>query len=107
MNFIRKNNVVKIRPDTPNVSQERQSNLELLRIIAMLVIVMHHYVVNSGLLEVINQNPLTIYSYMLLILGWGGKTAINCYIFITGYFMCKKEITVKKVYKIDNRGFIL
>lgn len=100
MKFIGKNNALRIPPDTLNVSQERQSNLELLRIIAMLVIVMHHYVVNSGLLEMINQNTLSMYSYMLLILGWGGKTAINCYIFITGYFMCKKEITVKKFIKL-------
>lgn len=91
MNFIRKNNVLKIPPDTLNVSQERQSNLELLRIIAMLVIVMHHYVVNSGLIQVIYDNPFNFNSMLLLILGWGGKTAINCYIFITGYFMCKKR----------------
>lgn len=100
MNFIRKNNAVKIPPDTLNVSQERQSNLELLRIIAMLVIVMHHYVVNSGLIQVIYDNPFNFNSMLLLILGWGGKTAINCYIFITGYFMCKKDITIKKFVKL-------
>lgn len=50
MNFAIKNNVFKSPPDTLNVSCERQSNLELLRVIAMLVIVMHHYVVNSGLI---------------------------------------------------------
>ena len=96
MNFAIKNNVFKIPPDTLNVSWERQSNLELLRIIAMLVIVMHHYVVNSGLIQVIYDNPYNFNSLLLLILGWGGKTAINCYIFITGYFMCKKDITAKK-----------
>ena len=31
----------------------RDSNLELFRIITMLLIVAHHYVVNSGLMEVI------------------------------------------------------
>ena len=103
MNLIRKNDVLKSPPDTLNVSYERQSNLELLRIIAMLVIVMHHYVVNSGLLEIINQNSLTLQSYILLMLGWGGKTAINCYIFITGYFMCKKDITIKKFLKLISK----
>ena len=62
----------------------------------MFVIVMHHYVVNSGLIQVIYDNPYNFNSLLLLILGWGGKTAINCYIFITGYFMCKKDITAKK-----------
>ena len=96
MNFAIKNNEFKSPPDALNVSCERQSNLELLRIIAMFVIVMHHYVVNSGLIQVIYDNPYNFNSLLLLILGWGGKTAINCYIFITGYFMCKKDITAKK-----------
>lgn len=34
----------------------RQSNLELFRIIMMLVIIAHHYVVNSGLLDLIDKN---------------------------------------------------
>ena len=34
----------------------RDSNLELYRIIVMMVIVAHHYVVNSGLLEVMETN---------------------------------------------------
>lgn len=63
----------------------------------MLVIVMHHYVVNSGLTQVIQNNAFGFHSLLLLILGWGGKTAINCYIFITGYFMCKKDITMKNL----------
>lgn len=66
----------------------------------MLVIVMHHYVVNSGLTQVIQNNAFGFHSLLLLILGWGGKTAINCYIFITGYFMCKKDITMKKFGKL-------
>ena len=78
----------------------RSSNLELLRIIAMLVIVAHHYVVNSGLMTLIKANPENMNSIMLLIFGWGGKTAINCFVLITGYFMCKKQITVEKYMKL-------
>ena len=33
----------------------RNSNLELFRILSMLVIVAHHYVVNSGLIECIGE----------------------------------------------------
>lgn len=36
-------------------SQRRSSNLELYRIIVMLLIVAHHYVVNSGLTDVMQQ----------------------------------------------------
>lgn len=35
--------------------RERASNLELYRIICMLMIVAHHYVVNSGLTSVVTQ----------------------------------------------------
>lgn len=37
----------------------RNSNLELYRIIVMLLIVAHHYVVNSGLIDVMKEYPLT------------------------------------------------
>lgn len=39
------------------IKKVRDSNLELYRIVAMLLIVAHHYVVNSGLLDVMGQNP--------------------------------------------------
>lgn len=37
-------------------SKPRNSNLELYRILVMLLIVAHHYVVNSGLLGELAQN---------------------------------------------------
>lgn len=76
---------------------ERSSNLELFRIISMLVIVAHHYVVNSGLLEMVyNSQDIGGNDIFLLFFGWGGKTAINGFILITGYFMCKSNITIRK-----------
>ena len=85
-----------------NFSREevRQSGIELLRIVMMLVIIAHHYVVNSGLLDVISANMMSPCSLFLLIFGWGGKYAINCFIIITGYFMCKQEITLRKFLKL-------
>lgn len=79
--------------------KSRSSNIELLRIISMLVIVAHHYVVNSGLINIIKQHPFESNSLYLLMFGWGGKTAINCFLLITGYFMCKQEATLKKYLK--------
>lgn len=54
----------------------RNSNLELFCIITMLLIVMHHYVVNSGLLPIIWENYPSAKSLFLLLFGWGGKTGI-------------------------------
>lgn len=75
----------------------RDSNLECFRIITMLVIIAHHYVVSSGLIEMVNTSPsLGRNDIFLLLFGWGGKTGINCFVFITGYFMCTSKITKKK-----------
>ncbi len=81
----------------------RNSNLELYRIIAMLLIVAHHYVVNSGLTSLdgpISYNPTSAKSLFLLLFGAWGKTGINCFVLITGYFMCKSQITFKKFVKL-------
>lgn len=78
----------------------RNSNLELYRIIVMLLIVAHHFVVNSGVTEVMYKNPLSANSIFLFLFGAWGKTGINCFILITGYFMCKSNITLKKYVKL-------
>ncbi len=82
-------------------TKERSSNIELFRIITMLIIVAHHYVVNSGMLNELKQiSELDASSVFLLLFGWGGKTGINCFVLITGYFMCKSQITLKKFLKL-------
>lgn len=84
-------------------TKQRDSNLELFRIITMLLIVAHHYVVNSGLTDAggaIYSDPLSGRSLFLLLFGAWGKTGINCFVLITGYFMCKSQITVKKFVKL-------
>ncbi len=80
--------------------KERNSNLELYRIIVMLLIVAHHYVVNSGLLEVLKDTPWSASSSLMLIFGGWGKTGINCFLLITGYFMCRSEMSWRKLLKL-------
>ena len=78
----------------------RNSNLELYRIIVMLLIVAHHFVVNSGVLDVMYEHPLSANSIFLFLFGAWGKTGINCFMLITGYFMCKSNITLSKYVKL-------
>lgn len=78
----------------------RRSNLELYRIIVMLLIVAHHYVVNSGQTDVMAEDPLSSKSLYLYMLGMWGKTGINCFVLITGYFMCRSHITLRKFLKL-------
>lgn len=83
--------------------KQRESNLELFRIITMLLIVAHHYVVNSGLMDIdspIATSPTSKNSIFLLLFGAWGKIGINCFVMITGYFMCKSKITAKKFAKL-------
>ena len=80
---------------------KRNSSIELLRILTMICIIAHHYIVNSGVLSQITpMSVLSANSLFALIFGWGGKTGINCFVLITGYFMCKSDISIKKFLKI-------
>lgn len=81
----------------------RDSNIELFRIITMFFIVAHHYVVNSGLTSsggVIASAPMSWRSVFLLLFGAWGKIGINCFVLISGYFMCRSNITLKKFAKL-------
>lgn len=81
----------------------RSSNLELYRIVCMLMIVAHHFVVNSGLAGMdgpLSANPGSAQTYFCWLWGMWGKTGINCFLLITGYFMCKSKISVQKFLKL-------
>lgn len=83
-----------------SIKKIRSSNLELLRIITMIFIIAHHYVVNSGLSLEIETDPRSVNSIFLNLISMWGKTGINCYLLITGYFMCKSQISVTKFVKL-------
>ena len=81
----------------------RKSNIELYRVIVMLLIIAHHYVVNSGLMAAdgpIYGDLLSLRSQFFLIFGAFGKTGINCFTLITGYFMCFSKISLRKYVKL-------
>lgn len=81
-------------------SVKRQSNIELLRIVAMLLIISHHYIVNSGIMENISLLDHPSKFTFLTIWGMWGKTGINIFILISGYFMCSSALTIKRYCKI-------
>ena len=82
------------------IKKERESNIELYRIFLMLFIIAHHYVVNSGVMNNIYSDIFSSKSIFLLIFGAWGKVGINCFLLITGYFMCKSNISLKKFLKL-------
>ena len=79
---------------------KRQSNIELLRIVGMLMIISHHYVVNSGITENLSFSQHPVNAAFLTLFGMWGKTGINVFILISGYFMCTSSLTLRRYCKI-------
>ncbi len=66
----------------------------------MLLIIAHHYVVNSGLPGPMYADPQSESSLFLWLFGAWGKTAVNCFALITGYFMCRSSVSIQKFLKL-------
>lgn len=66
----------------------------------MILIVAHHYVVNSGLVQHIQENEDIVHSGVMLLFGAWGKTGINCFVLITGYFMSTSKFSLEKLAKL-------
>lgn len=79
---------------------KRDSNIELYRSITMLLIIAHHFVVNSGIMDSMWNHPASINSLFLFMFGAWGKIGINCFVLITGYFMCKTTFKSEKILKL-------
>lgn len=84
------------------VKTNRQSNFELLRILAMLMIVAHHFSVHghfdfSGAAVSINEVWLSA-------LAMGGKLGVNLFVLISGYFLCTRtKLDLLKVGKLHSQ----
>lgn len=73
----------------------RNSNIELLRILCMIFIILHHSVVHSSFSDIDNLNFNILYVLSTL-----GRVANNIFIIITGYYMVNKQVKVKSIMKI-------
>ena len=71
------------------VKKTRDSNIELLRIVAMMMIIMHHLVYHTGVYKIIGEKHF-ITSIMLS----GGKIAVVVYILIMGYYSKKSRFNI-------------
>ena len=54
-------------------AKERDTNLELFRIILMIAIIAHHYVVNSGVIEIMREESLSGKVFFLYFIGLGER----------------------------------
>lgn len=66
----------------------------------MFLIGAHHSVVNSGITDNFSFIELTPNMVFLQLWGMWGKTAINVFVMITGYFMCISKLTWRRFAKM-------
>ncbi|MGN0572520.1 MAG: acyltransferase [Acutalibacteraceae bacterium] len=71
----------------------RQTSLELLRIISMLMIVAGHSVIHGGFEEF----PLSVNGALAIALTQGSRIGVDIFVILTGYFSVEKEVSIKKV----------
>ena len=86
----------------------RSSNIELFRILSMLMIVAHHYVVNSGLINCIDaQSTLRFQDYFLLLFGWGGKNRNQLFCIDHRILYVYLKYHKKEIYQAVDRSIFL
>ncbi len=73
--------------------KKRESNIELLRILSMLMIISFHCVFKSGY----DFYDLTFNTFLVKLFYMFGELGVNLFILITGYFMVKGKFSLKKV----------
>lgn len=87
-----------ITKDFSKQSNPRQSNFELLRIIAMLFIIFHHLGIHA------NYSTATLASWKGGFVNFYislGKIGVNLFVFISGYFLVTGKFSWKKLLKLE------
>lgn len=83
--------------------KSRNSNLEILRIISIVMIVMHHYAIYSGFEF---ENTITANRVIVNFFQMFGKVGVCLFIIISGYFYDKSKFKLKKLVKLLLQIFI-
>lgn len=83
-----------------NMPKNRSSNIELLRIVAMIMIVASHYCYHSGLEELVDPVQLNGNGMLVQALSIGGKTGVNIFFLISGFFMINSIMKWHKVWQL-------
>lgn len=76
-------------------SKTRQTNMELLRIVSMLMIITLHFLSHGGVLG--SLTPFSLPYFLIWTLEGIAYVAVNCYVLISGYFLISSEFMMKKL----------
>ncbi len=82
------------------IKQERNSSIEVLRIIAMLFIVISHYSVHGGFdfATITNDTNRILLQIMTL-----GNLGVDIFVLISGYFIVNSKYSFKKIIKLEGQ----
>lgn len=77
-------------------SKLRESNIELLRIVAMFLVVLSHFYVHGRwpIVETISFNNVTIYALDV------GEIGVTAFVLISGYFLIEQSFDLTKLVKL-------
>jgi len=76
-----------------SIKPQRKSNIELLRIVSMLLIIIFHYVYKGGF----EFGELTVNKFIVKTCWFFGELGVNLFVLITGYFSCKGKFKPRKL----------
>lgn len=83
-----------------SLKKTRSSNFELLRIVCMILIIAYHYCVH-GNHNTIFKSEICVNQVISVILGSWGLLGVNCFVFISAYFLLgSHHFSVKKIIRI-------
>lgn len=82
--------------------QRKNANIELLRMISMFFIILHHAVLYS---DVLSNSEVSLNKYIAAIVYIGGKYGANVFLAITAYFLIDKPFQVKRLFNVWKTTF--
>lgn len=74
----------------------RDSNIELLRIVSMMLIILFHFSVHGPW----PADGVLAANVAVGVLAFGGKLGVNCFVLITGYFMTRSSVRMASVARV-------
>lgn len=77
--------------------KERQSNLELLRILCALFVLAFHLISQSDALGDLNTQNFTFSFFFHA----GGRMACNVFVMIGAYFLTQKHVSFKQIFRLE------
>ncbi len=87
------------------MNKKRNLNIEILRIIGMLMIVILHFQLHGGVIKSLNSASL-INNYPVFLIESICIIAVNIYVLITGYYMTEQEAKPKRIKNIVLRTLL-